>query len=302
MFSLKRVSEKPILVPNPDNRWERKAVFNCAAIYDKGFFHLFYRASDNDFKLDTPKPLEENKFTSSIGYAKSKDGINFERFSKPLITGKGKQEAWGVEDPRITKVGGVYYMLFTSFGGRRWDDIRISIIRSYDLKTWSNSRVLLDEPNKDAALLCKKIEGKYVLFHRRHPNIWISFSEDLKTWFDHQIVMTPITSSWDSKKIGIAGPPIKIDDGWLLIYHGVDKNDVYRLGAALLDYQNPTKVLARQREPILSPELPWEKEGLVPNVVFSCGAVDKDNIIYVYYGAADTCIGLATVEKDKVKF
>ena len=302
MFRLERLKDKPILTSIEKHEWEKAAVFNAATIYEDGKVHLFYRASNNKFILDTEKPESKNKFVSSIGYAVSEDGIHFQRFDKPVLVGETPQEAWGVEDPRITKLDGKYYMLYTGFGGRDWLDFRISMAWSEDLKNWEGHRVVLDEPNKDAALLPEKINGKYVLFHRRMPDIWIACSEDLVNWYDHKIIMSPRKGWWDSKKIGIAGTPLKMEDGWLLIYHGVDENNVYRLGAALLDLKDPSKVIARQEEPILEPELPWEKEGLVPNVVFSCGAVDIDGVFYVYYGAADTCIGVAAVEKQKVKF
>ncbi len=302
MFKLKRVSDKPILSPIENNKWESKAVFNCAVHYENGVFHMFYRASDSVFQMDTAKPEEKNKFVSTIGYATSTNGIDFTRLEKPLITGKTKQEEWGIEDPRITKIKDIYYMLYTGFGGRDWDDFRISMVQSKDLLTWEGHEVMLDEPNKDAALFPEKINGKYVMLHRRAPDIWIAYSEDFKEWTDHKIIMSPIEKTWEAKKIGITGPPIKREDGWLLIYHAVDENHVYRLGAALLGLEDPSKVVARLAEPILEPEHIWEKEGLVPNVVFSCGAVEVNNKYYVYYGGADTHIGVATVEKNDVKF
>ncbi|KAA5807955.1 glycoside hydrolase family 130 protein [Thermoanaerobacterium thermosaccharolyticum] len=302
MFRLRRLTDKPILSPVKEHEWERKAVFNAASIYEDHKFHLFYRASNNGFVLNTEKPEEKHKFVSSIGYAVSSDGINFERFDKPIMVGETEQEEWGVEDPRITKIDDKYYMLYTGFGGKDWNNFRICMATSYDLKRWEGHRVVLDEPNKDAALLPEKINGKYVMFHRREPDIWIAYSDDLVNWTDHKIIMTPISGTWESKKIGIAGPPIKREDGWLLIYHGVDENNVYRLGAALVDLDDPSKVIARQEEPILEPELDWEKEGLVPNVVFSCGAVEVNEKYYVYYGGADTHIGVAVVEKNKISF
>lgn len=302
MFKLRRLTQKPILSPIKEHEWEKSAVFNTAAIYIDNKFHLFYRASNNGFALNTKKPEEKYKFVSSIGYAVSSDGINFERFDDPLIIGETDQEEWGVEDPRITKIDDKYYMLYTGFGGRDWTDFRICMVWSDDMKDWKGHRIVLDEPNKDAGLLSEKIDGKYVLFHRRVPDIWIAYSEDLINWTDHKIIMSPIPGTWESKKIGIAGPPIKREDGWLLIYHGVDDNNVYRLGAALLDLNDPSKVIARQKEPILEPELDWEINGLVPNVVFSCGAVEANGMYYVYYGGADTHIGVAVIEKDKVKF
>lgn len=302
MFKLRRLTQKPILSPINEHEWEKQAVFNTAAIYENNKFHLFYRASNNGFVLNTEKPEEKFKFVSSIGYAVSNDGINFERFDEPLIIGETEQEEWGVEDPRITKIDDKYYMLYTGFGGRDWTDFRICMVWSDDMKNWKGHRIVLDEPNKDAGLLPEKINGKYVLFHRRVPDIWIAYSDDLSNWTEHKIIMSPIPGTWESKKIGIAGPPIKREDGWLLIYHGVDDNNVYRLGAALLDLNDPSRVIARQKEPILEPELDWEINGLVPNVVFSCGTVDFNGMYYVYYGGADTHIGVAVVEKDKVKF
>lgn len=302
MFKLKRLSDQPILSPIRENKWESHAVFNTAVIYEYGKFHLFYRASDNVFKLNSNLPKDKHKFVSSIGYAWSNDGINFKRLSYPILEGEGELEEWGIEDPRITKIGDAYYMLYTAFGGKNWNDIRISMIESKDLKKWINRRIVLDEPNKDAGLLPEKINGKYLLFHRRMPNIWTAVSDDLKNWYDHRIILKPRQGMWDCKKVGIAGPPLRIDDGWLLIYHGVDNDNVYRLGAAILDSNDPNKVLAVQDEPILEPELNWEINGLVPNVVFSCGACIVDRFLYVYYGAADTSIGVAGIGIDNIKF
>jgi Domain of unknown function (DUF377). len=302
MFRLKRLSDNPVLLPIKEHEWEREAVFNAAVIYENNKFHLFYRASNNKFILNTEKPEENYKFVSSIGYAVSEDGINFKRFDQPVLKGETPQEAWGVEDPRITRIDNKYYILYTGFGGRSWLDFRICMAWSDDLKNWEGHRVVLDESNKDAALLPEKINGRYVLFHRRMPDIWVAYSDDLTVWYDHRIIMSPIPGTWESKKIGIAGPPVKMEDGWLLIYHGVDENNVYRLGAALLDLNDPSRVIARQREAILEPELDWEINGLVPNVVFSCGTVEVNGVYYVYYGAADTVIGVAVIEKEKVKF
>lgn len=292
---LERLTTVPVLSPVKHHEWEKAAVFNCAAIYEEGLFHIFYRATDRGFR----EP--ESKFVSSIGYAVSKDGLHFTRHEKPIYTGEGPQEARGVEDPRITKIGDTYYMLYTAFGGRDLNDIRVSMASTRDFKTWTRHGVLLNEPNKDAALFPEKINGRYVMLHRRPPAIWVAFSDDMKTWKDHQKVIDVIPGTWQSLKVGAAGPPLKTPDGWLLIYHGVDEKFVYRLGVALLDLKDPTKVLARQAQPILEPELDWEINGLVPNVVFSCGAAETEDAYFVYYGAADTHIGVAAVRKDEAR-
>lgn len=302
MFKLKRLSEIPILSPIKEHEWERAAVFNTAAIYSEGLFHLFYRATNNNFVLNTKNPLPKNKFISSIGHAVSSDGINFQRDETPVFVGNNEQETWGAEDPRICKIDDIYYMVYTGFGGRDWTDFRMSLAWSKDMKTWEGHKVMLHEPNKDGGLLGEKIDGKYVLFHRRMPDIWVGYSEDMYNWKDHKIIMSPIPGTWESKRIGIAGCPIKREDGWLLFYHGVDEKNVYRLGAALLDLKDPSKVIARLAAPVLEPELEWEIHGLVPNVVFSCGSVEANDKYYVYYGGADTHIGVAVIEKDKVIF
>lgn len=300
MIRLKRLSEKPILSPILERRWESVAVFNPGALYANGLFHLFYRGVNHRFNLTTEKPRKADKSISSIGYAISTDGVSFARFDKPVLTGVGRQEAWGVEDPRITRIDDTYYMVYTAFGGRDWHDYRPALCTSRNLVDWEGHRILLDEPSKDAALFPERIGGRYVLLHRREPHIWIAFSVDLVNWTDHQIIMETIPDGWESTKIGSAGPPHKTAAGWVLFYHGVDANQVYRLGVALLDRNDPTKVLARQATPVLEPETAWERYGLVPDVVFSCGSVEKDGAYFVYYGGGDSCIGVAAVDRSTV--
>ena len=141
------------------------------------------------------------------------------------------------------------------------------------------------------------------MFHRREPDIWLAYSNDLKDWCDHKKIMNPLSDSrWEHNKIGIAGPPIKTDKGWLLIYHGTSSEKRYCLGAALLDLNDPSKVLARQKEPILEPELDWEVNGCVPNVVFSCGQVKIGDRILIYYAGADSAIGVAELRKSDIDF
>lgn len=303
MFKLRRLSDQPILEPIPNHPWESAAVFNCGVAIQDQRMVMIYRAADRDFStIGDEKPDALRKFTSSLGYAVSDDGIHFTRQAHPIFQGQGEQEAWGVEDPRLSRIDDRYYMLYTAFGGRSWDDHRISMATSNDLLTWERHGVVLDEPNKDAGLLETKVGGKYMLFHRRMPHIWSAFSEDLHLWHDHQIVMETLAGGWEEKKIGIAGQPIPTRQGYLMLYHAVDDRKVYRLGAALLDGDDPTRVVRRLPRPILEPEMPWERAGHVPNVVFSCGQVVKDGFLYVYYGGADTVIGVAGIEMDNIVF
>ena len=297
MIKLKRVSNQPILSPKPAHKWEATAVFNTAAIYDNGLVHLIYRATD------ITSNGRDGEYINSFGYAVSKDGVNFDRLTRPILVNDIPQEARGPEDPRIVKIGETFYMMYTGYGGRFGGDYRISLATSKNLINWQRHGIMLDEANKDASLFPEKIDGKYLMFHRRPPDIWLADSDDLKTWDNHRLVMSALpNSTWENEKIGIAGPPIKRDDGWLLIYHGVSKDHRYSLGIALLDLDNPTKVIARQAEPILEPELDWEVNGYVPNVVFSCGQVVIGDELFVYYGGADTAIGVAKIRMDEIVF
>ncbi|WP_026487090.1 glycoside hydrolase family 130 protein [Caldanaerobius polysaccharolyticus] len=296
MIKLERLTDKPVLQPLKEHEWEREAVFNCAAIYDNGLFHLIYRATD----LGPHKKY--GRYISRFGYAVSKDGINFLRLDKPILSNDVPQEMRGCEDPRIVKIDDTYYMTYTGFGDRYEGDYRICLASSKNLIDWYRHGVLLDEPNKDASLFPEKVNGKYVMFHRRYPDIWIAFSDDLVNWYDHTPVLKPVEGTWESSRVGIAGPPIKTKDGWFAIYHAADDKNVYRLGGALLDLKDPKKVLARQPEPILEPELEWEVSGYIPNVVFSCGHALKEDKLYVYYGGADTVIGVAGIDMKDITF
>ena len=287
MVKLERLSNKPILRPVPEHSWERSAVFNCAAIAKDGIFHLIYRA------CDLPSHDRYGPYISTMGHAVSLNGVDFARNDKPIFRGEGLQEQRGVEDPRVVELDGKFYMMYTAFGARFDGDYRISMASSPDLVNWSGHGVVLDEPNKDASLFPEKVNGRYGMYHRRHPDIWMAFSADLVTWTDHIVVMEIVPDSWESERIGIAGPPFRVPEGWALIYHGVDPGNRYRLGWALFDGDDPRRLVYRQAKPILEPELDWEKEGWVPNVVFSCGQVVADDTVYVYYGGADACIGVA---------
>ncbi len=278
-ISLNRYPGNPILRPNPLNAWEALNVFNAAAFYHNGLFHMHYRAQSIDY-------------VSSIGYAVSQDGYHWLRLDQPVLRPGDEYERRGVEDPRLTELEGKYYLVYAAYSNR---GIRVSLAESENLVSWKRVGIILpDEDNKDAALFSSRIKGRYCLLHRREPNIWLAYSDDLMHWDSHQSIMAPVPDSWEQKKVGIAGPPLWTEKGWLLIYHAVDKNNVYRLGAALLDREDPAKVIARLPQPILEPVEPWELKGDVPNVVFSCGQAVKDGVLYVFYGGADRVMGVAT--------
>jgi predicted GH43/DUF377 family glycosyl hydrolase len=204
-------------------------------------------------------------------------------------------EQWGVEDPRITELPEErrFIMAYTAYSPK---GITPMFAESTNLISWRRiGPMMVGEDNKDHVLFPRKINGRYASFHRRPPSIWIAYSEDLQNWTDHAVVMSPRDQGWDRTRIGAGGVPIETAEGWLIVYHGYEESHTYRLGAALLDIDDPTKVLARPTGHLLEPREVWEIRGDVPNVVFSCANPVVDGIVHVYYGGADRVIGLATV-------
>ncbi len=282
---LKRFLKNPILRPKRENDWESKLVFNPAALYENGLFHLLYRAIGEDN-------------ISRIGYAVSSNGYEFFRLDKPVFTPMGILESKGCEDPRLVSLEGKFYMTYTAYSMK---GVRVSLASTRNFIQWERYGVVLpDMENKDAVLFPEKIGGRYVMLHRPMDpprSIWIAYSNDLVKWGDFKKVMAPIEGRWDGIGIGSASPPVKTEKGWLLIYHGIDKDGVYRLGAALLDLEDPSRVLGRHPEPILEPEEDYELRGEVREVVFGCGICEVEDKYFIYYGAADKVICGATAEK-----
>lgn len=273
----------PILVPDPLNDWEALNVFNPGVVYHQGLFHMFYRAQGLDF-------------VSTIGYAVSSDGIHFNKLHNPVFFPQGREENRGVEDPRITHLPGEkrFIMAYTAYS-----DLGITpmFAESHNLMTWSRIAPLVQgEDNKDHVLFPKKIRGKYVSFHRRPPSIGIAYSPDLINWELQDAILNPRADTWDSLRVGAGGVPIETDEGWLVIYHAYDHDHVYRLGACLLDLENPHRVIGRTIDYFMEPQEIWEMKGDVPNVVFSCANPVVDGKVYLYYGGADRMIGLATAD------
>jgi predicted GH43/DUF377 family glycosyl hydrolase len=281
---LDRHPANPILEPIPDHSWEARNVFNCGVLDHEGKVVLIYRGQGWDTDV------------SHLGYAESDDGVAFTRLPEPVFSPETPDEVNGVEDPRLTVLDGRIQMLYTAWSP---EAIQVGRASTTDFHTWQRHGIAFPGPdNKDAALFPRKVNGRYVAFHRIPPSMWVAYSDDLVTWGDYQEIMAPREGCYDDLKLGAGGPPIETERGWLVIYHGVDRGKVYRLGVALLDLDDPTKVLNRPKAPILEPEEPWELVGDVPNVVFTCGTAERDGQYLVYYGGADRVIGLATADRE----
>lgn len=298
----KRSKKNPILFPLPENAWENKAVFNPAAFYENKQVHLIYRAMGTDD-------------TSVFGYAVSNDGIHIdERLPEPIYVPREPFEQKtrpgnsGCEDARITRINDTYYMCYTAFDGINPPRVALTTIAVKDFLARRFSRfttpILISPPgidNKDAALFPEKINGQYVFIHRFQPSIdlnYIKSLDDFKSghFLTRNPILKPRIGMWDDLKIGLSSTPLKTKAGWLLIYHGVSSKDhTYRVGAALLDLKHPEKVIGRSRNPLFEPETPYEKEGIVPNVVFPCGSIIIGQELFIYYGGGDRVIGVASL-------
>jgi predicted GH43/DUF377 family glycosyl hydrolase len=295
-----RAKENPLLKPIPEHKWESKAVFNAATIDLNDTIYILYRAMGDDD-------------TSVIGLAVTKNGVKItERLPEPIYVPREDFEKKshpgnsGCEDPRITRIGDTIYMAYTAYDGVHSTRVALTQISTKDFiaRRWDKwSKPVLTTPDyvndKDTCLFPEKVNEQYMLLHRIDPQLCADFLDTLdfkKSRLTRCIeIMGPRPGMWDSVKIGIAGPPIKTSEGWLLIYHGVSKTGTYRLGAVLLSLENPSVVVSRMVDTMLEPLEPYEVEGIVRRAIFSCGAVLRNDTLFIYYGGADTVLGVAKV-------
>lgn len=289
---MRRYSQNPILEPIGKHVWESSLVFNAAVYANHDRVHILYRAMGTDN-------------ISRIGLASSSDGYNIdERLPLPVFSPSDEAECQGCEDPRLSLFDNSLVMAYTAFGTHIQHQVYQIGLTSINLddflaRRWNWGERILAFPgihNKDAVLFPQKFNGEYVMFHRLEPDLCIARSQDLRRWYGLKYILGPRDKGWDSWKVGAAGPPILLNEGWLLIYHGVSAERVYSLGVALLDKNDPEQVLYRSQEPFLTPTEDYERYGKVPNVVFSCGQVMMDDQLLIYYGAADTALCVASAE------
>ncbi len=260
---------------------------------------------ENDFSdprlIITPK----GTYLTSISHlrlARSKNGIGFEIENVPTIQPANVYETFGLEDPRISLIDDTYYI---SYVGVCPLGVTTCLASTKDFTSFERHGVIFCPDNKDVVLFPESLEGKYYALHRpvsplfRKQEVWIAESPDLCCWGNHRYLMRPRPDYWDEIKIGAGAVPFKIDQGWLEIYHGVDRNNRYCLGAVLLDRREPWKVIARTKKPIFEPQAHYECNGFFGNVVFSCGLLCEDDKLKIYYGAADTVICYAEMSLEE---
>lgn len=302
--SVNRFAGNPILTARPGKDWEAHGVFNPAAVDYEGVIHILYRAMSSDE-------------TSTVGYASSKDGLNIDtRDNKPIYIPRAEFETKhqpgnsGCEDPRIMYMDHKFIMTYTAYDGHV-PRVAATTISEEDFKqkkwkNWSMPVIITpgNVPNKDSVLVPEKTKDGYVVLHRIHESICADILPSLN--FEeakvHRCIeiLSPRRGMWDGAKIGVAAPPIKTKVGWLLLYHGISENNTYRVGAALLDLKDPTIVLSRSATPLFEPVEEYELKGVIPNVVFPCGVVKRKDKLFIYYGGADTVVGVATAKFSKI--
>lgn len=292
----KRYADNPIL--SVENwPYAANSVFNAAAAEVNGKTLLLAR-------------VEDFRGISHLTAARSSDGIsNWEIDREPTLRPepeKYPEELWGIEDPRISwleelQLWAVTYTAFSRGGPL------VSLATTEDFHSFQRLGPVMPPEDKDAALFPVRFGGYWAMLHRPvakiatfGANIWISFSPNLRHWGDHQeLIEARMGAWWDANKIGLSAPPMETPAGWLVLYHGVRttaSGSIYRLGLVLLDLKNPTRVIRRSDEWIFGPRAGYEREGDVDDVVFPCGWIKKDDTVFMYYGAADSCIGLATAK------
>jgi beta-1,2-mannobiose phosphorylase / 1,2-beta-oligomannan phosphorylase len=312
MTIFQRYSKNPILNPNKDNSWESKAVFNCSVSYDGNNVHMLYRAIG-----------EYDHYISRIGYASSTDGFQFNRRDNIAICQTEDYEIYGMEDPRITKIDDKIFITYVVLSDyvKNYPKIYSALTVTKDYYEFVKLGIITSnfDNNKDVIFFPEKFNldynlsknGSYLKLHRPSscsvsnsnfhlvkPSIWLSISDSEFILTDSILLLRP-EQDWEELKIGAGPSPIKTKDGWLLIYHGVNNDKIYRVGAAILDLNDPRKVIARTKNPILEPLEKYERVGDVNNVVFPTGIAVIDKKLLLYYGGADKvcCVASASIDE-----
>ncbi|MGQ0641105.1 MAG: glycoside hydrolase family 130 protein [Gemmatimonadaceae bacterium] len=297
---LLRVAEAPRDVPNG---------IIAAAVYDADtrqvvIKHWHRHAQGVDVSDPRMFVADGRTWLTSISHlrvARSSDGIHFDVESVPALSAATPYESFGVEDARVTRVGDTYWINYTAVSPY---GIATALASTKDFRTFARHGIIFPPNNRDVTIFPKRIGGRFRALHRPMPAglgdvaIWSASSSDMISWGDHQVVATARPDSWDDAKVGGGAVPFPVRsngvDGWLAVYHGVTKSSAaYSLGALLLATDDPARVIARSREPILAPETTYEREGFYGGVVFTCGLLAEDDRVRIYYGAADGVTAVA---------
>ncbi len=233
---------------------------------------------------------------SHLRLADSDDGVHFTVAEAPALSPTSYYEQFGLEDPRITRIGDEYYINYSAISPSG-DVTALAVTRNFT--EYQRCGVIFPPDNKDVCLFPRPINGRYYALHRPGSakfglhEMWISESPDLRHWGNHRLLYGCRNDAWGDRRNGCGAVPIELEEGWLEIYHAADRDHRYSLGLLLLDKEDPSRVIAAAPEPVLLPEADYELHGFFGNVVFCCGALPANGKIRIYYGCADTSIAMA---------
>lgn len=288
---LLRVAEKPL---------QQEGKISFPVYNESGRIDILtFEKNDPNLDLSDPRVIsyKGQDYLTTLSHLRlvcSNDGIHFkEPEGYQPIFGTTRQEAYGIEDCRVVKLGNTFQLTFTevsSYG------VGVGLLQTTDWKTFKHRGMIFPPHNKDCAIFEEQINNKYYALHRpSSPQIggnyiWLAESPDLVHWGNHKCIATSRKGYWDSGRVGAGAAPIKTTEGWLEIYHGANEQNQYCLGALLLDLKDPSKVLARSEEPIMQPSESYELTGFFGHVVFTNGHVVEGDRIRMYYGASDEVI------------
>jgi len=304
ILMLMRVAERPV-------SGDIKTVLVPMMDFNKGSGELKvleFSSDDSNYDFSDPRVIgySGGLYLTSISHlrlARSKDGRNFTVQDTPSLWPDQPYEAFGLEDPRITKLGDTYYVVYKGVAPHA---ITQCLASTKDFVNWTKHGIIFPPENMDAMIFPEKVRGKYVALHRPQPkmmgapNMWIAYSDDLIHWGGHQFLMGCSKGTWEGGRIGGGAVPFMTERGWLEIYHAATSDERYCLGGVLLDAEYPEKVIAKSPEPILEPEAVYETSGFKSNVIFTCGAIVRGDKLTIYYGASDEVMAAAEMSVSEI--
>ena len=299
---LLRVAERPV---------QKEGIISFPVMRENGQLEILeFEKNDPDLDLSDPRKLSYKgmMYLTTISHLRlvcSEDGRHFrEPDHLPAhLFGRGPLETFGIEDCRVSLIEGAYYLTYTQVSE---NGVGVGLMYTRNWRDFHRMGMILPPHNKDCALFESTIGGNYFCLHR--PSglglggnfMWIASSPDLLHWGHHRCILHTREGWWDSARVGAGASPIPTSEGWLEIYHGADYNNRYCLGALLLDRKDPSKILARSRDPILEPSADYELNGFFGNVIFTNGQVVDGDTVTVYYGASDEVICGATLSVEEI--
>jgi predicted GH43/DUF377 family glycosyl hydrolase len=246
---------------------------------------------------------------SHLRLLRSCDGRSIDREGAARFEPQSEFEEFGIEDPRITRIGDTYWFTYVAVSRH---GPATALASTKDFATFTRHGVIFPIENKDVVLFPETIDGEYVALHRpvggtpfTQPEIWLARSSDMVHWGRHTVLLGS-DSGWDAGRVGAGAPPLRTPDGWLEFYHGSTRPagdgsvGAYSAGALLFDLHEPHRIVRKSPKPILVPETDFEQSGFVPNVVFPTGVVDRGETLLVYYGAADTACAVVELSMDEI--